>query len=102
MRRGGLNRRVVGFQAQGAGAIRPHRAVDTGARAEQDGRDVRRVAARGTQQQNMEAQQVAIPRAPQRGQHLGLLLRRNLDEVRLGHGGVSSLIRGCVAMSDVS
>jgi hypothetical protein len=93
---------VVGLQAQGAGAIRPHRAVDTGARAEQDGRDVRRVASRGTQQHHVEGQQVALARAPQRGQHLGLLLLPNLDDSMLGHGGVSSLIRGCLAMSDVS
>ena len=48
-----------------------------------------------------EGQQLAVPRASERCQHLGLFLPRHLDEAAIRHGGFSS-IRGCVAMSDVS
>jgi hypothetical protein len=79
-----------------------HRAVHAGARAEQGRGDVRWSASRGTQQQDVEGQQVAVARTPQRGQHLGVRLRRNIDDSALGHSGVSSLIHGCLATSDVS
>src|SRR5262245_15543695 len=46
----------------------------------------------------MEGHQIAVPRAPQRGQHLGVLLRGNLNEGAVWHSG-TSLTRECVSVS---
>jgi hypothetical protein len=92
---------VVVRQAQSPRAIRPYRAVDSGARAEEDSSDGCRRASSDTQQQDVEGQQVALACAPEGGQHLGLLLLWNVDEGTLGHSGVSS-IHGCGPTSYVS
>jgi hypothetical protein len=60
------------------------------------------MASCGTHHQEVESQQVAVPRAPPHGPHLGVLLLRNIAEGALGQGGVSSMRRGGVAMAVVA
>jgi hypothetical protein len=93
---------VVGLEAQRASPTRPHRVADTGARTEESVGDGRWGASRGTTQPDLEGQQVAVPRAPQRDQHLSLLLWEDLDDETLAPSGVSSLIRGGLTMASVS
>jgi hypothetical protein len=78
------------------------RAVDPGARAAQDRGDRRRVAARRPPAHEVAGQQAAVPRAPPRGQPVGVVLLRHGDDGTLGQGGGSPLRRGCLAMSDVA
>jgi hypothetical protein len=91
---------VVVLQAQGPRLIGAHGPIDAGARAAQDGGDLRRVASRGTSSEDMEGQQGAVPRAPECRQYLGWRLQGNLDSRLLWHRGVSS-IHECMATSHV-
>src|SRR5262245_19152184 len=61
------------------GTIRPHNPVHAGMRAKQERRNLRGVAARSTEHQNMERPQIAIACAAQYGAHLGLLCWRALQ-----------------------
>src|SRR5262245_23899986 len=64
---------------QTPGAIRPHDPVHAGARAKQERRNLRGGAARSTEQQDMERQEITIPCAAEDGTHLDLLRWRDLQ-----------------------
>jgi len=89
---GGEPHLSVALQTKRPRSIRTHRAILAGARVEQDRRDVRRVASSGTQQQNMEGQQIALaPRVsalvpPEKSQQKCCLAWRGLLDTRIyGH-----------------
>jgi hypothetical protein len=65
--------------AQAPGAIHSHNTVHAGPRAQQERGNLRGVAARRTEQQNRERQQLAIPGAAEDGPHLDLLCWRDLQ-----------------------
>jgi hypothetical protein len=85
--------RAVVLQAQGPRALGSHRAVDTGARAEEDGGALRRGASRRAPPQEVAGPRGAVPGAPPRGQELPGRLRGQ-------RGGASR--HGCGATSAVS
>src|SRR5262245_40026048 len=87
--------------AQAPSAIRPHNPVHARARAKQECRNLRGVAAHRTEQQDMERQQIAIPCPAKDSTHLGLLGWRNL-QYGCGRHSEGSLIRGYQCKSNVS
>jgi len=60
-------------------AIEAHKTGDTGARAEQEGRDVGGMTASGTAQSHMESEEVPRAGAAERGEHLGLRCFRDIQ-----------------------
>src|SRR5262249_32722921 len=68
---------MVDTYAQAPGTIRPHNTVHAGARAQQEGGNISRTAARRTQQQNVGRQEIAIPCAAEDRTHLALLCWRD-------------------------
>jgi hypothetical protein len=66
--------------AQAPGAIRAHNPGHTGARAKEERRNLGRISARRTEQQDMERQARALPGAAENRTHLALLRWRELPE----------------------
>src|SRR5262249_47177542 len=65
--------------SEAPGTIRPHNPGHAGTRAQQERRNLRGLAARSTEQQDMERQQIAIACAAEYSAHLGLLRWRDLQ-----------------------